>query len=267
MQGLLLAKEEELSEVGRIIRTVFVKLTLSPLEGIPTVDIRSLYAAFPHLGLVPGQAEDVTFAIDMLLAALPPSLSETLQLSGLAHDETSLFISDTCKSPMYSHHPNHHPDADIQASCRNQGSLSQCLDAAGVLLLEAPAQLMLRLGKDVEDASGRIHRAFDPVDLSEILQMERVDAPAVLYRLDGVAVNAAGGHYNCYVRNLWSGCWTFCDDAHCQRVSGGFEAVASGAARTHGLVFLYRRLEMEAGGTETATVRLEPRLTEGILQW
>lgn len=59
----------------------------------------------------------------------------------------------------------------------------------------------------------------------------------------------------------------FCDDAHCQRVSGGFEAVASGAARTHGLVFLYRRLEMEAGGTETATVRLEPRLTEGILQW
>lgn len=51
--------------------------------------------------------------------------------------------------------------------------------------LEAPAQLMLRLGKDVEDASGRIHRAFDPVDLSEILQMERVDAPAVLYRLTG----------------------------------------------------------------------------------
>lgn len=80
-----------------ILRKVFLRLALSPVEGVSSIDIKRLYGVFPELGLEPGQPEDVTFAIDMILAALPPTLTEMLRISAIAQDETSLFISDTCK--------------------------------------------------------------------------------------------------------------------------------------------------------------------------
>lgn len=80
-----------------ILRKVFLRLALSPVEGISSIDIERLYGVFPELGLQPGQPEDVTFAIDMILAVLPPALSETLRISAIAQDEASLFISDTCR--------------------------------------------------------------------------------------------------------------------------------------------------------------------------
>lgn len=126
---------------------------------------------------------------------------------------------------------------------------------------------MVRIGKDVQHADGRIHRTFDPVHFPESFNLTIMDAPPVEYRLDAVAVNAGGGHYNCFVRNLWSGCWHFCDDANCRRSTDGFDSVSRWESQTHGLLFLYKNVNVDRGEGEEGVVRIERDLIRDSLLW